>query len=151
MFDSSAVARTMTSSLAQGIKNLMNYRSTLSAVKEKAIFLDVSMKDLVKDPEGTVAQIYKFYGIDFDDHARQTVVDYCAANPRSNHPNRHATVEFIGTDERQVEKEFAEYIEKYSKYFWTEVLEIFLNFFVVEIKKKKWMMTKKRFSQSSLI
>ena len=115
--DTQRVASAITVSLARGLDQLMDYRQSLSAADDREQFIDIAMHDLVADPVATVQRIYDFYGIVFDERARESVTQYCAANPKSKHPNKFANDDFVGTDVAQVEREFGRYIARYKQYF----------------------------------
>ncbi|MET0545064.1 MAG: sulfotransferase [Caulobacterales bacterium] len=73
---------------------------------------NVQYPDLIRDPVGTVAKIYQFYGLPFTDAAKKAITDYGNAHPRTNRP---AHTYSSGADE-QVQKERAVF-KRYQDYF----------------------------------
>ena len=77
-------------------------------------FIDIHFADLVRDPQGTVASVYRRLGWPFREGARERVAAYAAEKPKdSRGPHRYSLSE-VGLDAREERERFAFYMAEYG-------------------------------------
>ena len=75
---------------------------------------DVHYNDLMRDPSGTVGQIYSFFGHPYDDETRGRIAEWMAKNPQTKHGMHSYTAEQFGLSEAGLRRRFAAYIERFG-------------------------------------
>jgi Sulfotransferase family len=76
--------------------------------------VDVHYADLVTDPVGTVAAIYRSCGEELDDRARTSIGNYVDSHPKGKFGEHHYDVAEFGLDSAALAERFAGYIRRYS-------------------------------------
>jgi hypothetical protein len=76
--------------------------------------LDVHYADVMRDPIGSVAAIYRRFGEPFTREAEAAMEAYLAANPKGKHGRHAYSLEDYGLTARSVRARFADYIERYD-------------------------------------
>jgi hypothetical protein len=76
-------------------------------------FFDVDFRETVSDPLGLLERIYKHFGIEMTEKARQQMQTYMNNNPREKRPAHNYTLEQFGFTEAGVKERFKEYRRRY--------------------------------------
>lgn len=84
--------------------------------RESRIY-DVSYSKLVKDPIAVIKDIYKNFGYEFTPEFEENIRTYLENNPKGRHGKFEYSLSTFNLSNQDVEREFKEYEEKYSKYF----------------------------------
>ncbi len=77
-------------------------------------FFDVLYKDIVKDPIGTVRQIYKHFGYEYDSRFEDRMHKWLAANPQHKHGVHRYSLEQFGLNADMVNRHFAKYCDQFQ-------------------------------------
>ena len=75
---------------------------------------DVRYADFVDRPVETVAGLYRHFGIDYRDEAREAMRCYLDAKPKGRHGAHRYDFEHTGFDIATERKRFADYVAKYD-------------------------------------
>lgn len=95
---------------ARGMKIALRARDRLGEDR----FADVYNRELVADPVATLEKLYERLGFVMDQGTRQRILDYHSRNAQGAHGVHHYTVEKYGLTEAEINKEFAEYNERFG-------------------------------------
>jgi hypothetical protein len=87
-------------------------RDALAAGK----FIDIDFRDTASDPLGVVGRIYRELGMPMTDIASSRIEGYMRAHPRDARPSHHYTLEQFGLSQEDIERRFAAYRRRYSRY-----------------------------------
>ena len=82
-------------------------------VPPKQIF-DVRYADFVTRPIETVADVYRHFGIEYGDGAREDMRSYLDAKPKGRHGAHRYDFEHTGFDIGSERERFADYVAKYE-------------------------------------
>jgi len=77
-------------------------------------FVDVHFADLVRDPVGTVEQVYRALDWPFPESARQRIAEYSANKPKDSRGPHRYSLEEIGLDARKERERFGFYTKHYG-------------------------------------
>jgi hypothetical protein len=77
---------------------------------------DVAFTDFMSDQVGTVAHIYKHFGLELTDDARTTMADYLSDRPREKYGKHKYTLEEFGVTPDALARLFADYTEQYGSF-----------------------------------
>jgi hypothetical protein len=77
-------------------------------------FIDVQFADLVSDPVGTVAEVYRELGWSFTDDTRSRVAEYAAHKPKGSRGAHRYSLDEIGLDSDEELERFRFYLERYG-------------------------------------
>jgi hypothetical protein len=75
---------------------------------------DVRFADLMADPVGAIAAVYREIGRELEDGHRQAIGDYLAAKPRGKHGRHDYTAAAWGFDADTVRSELAGYMSTFE-------------------------------------
>jgi hypothetical protein len=76
--------------------------------------VDVQYADLVTDPAGTVASVYRAVDDELDDVGAAAIADYVAAHPRGEFGAHRYDVSQFGLDADALAERFADYTDRYA-------------------------------------
>jgi hypothetical protein len=76
--------------------------------------VDVQYADLVTDPAGTVASIYRAVGDELDDTGARAIAAYLEAHPRGEFGAHRYDVSQYGLDAGALAERFAAYTDRYA-------------------------------------
>ena len=76
-------------------------------------FVDVSYRDVARDPLAAVRRIYAAVGRRLAPAAEAAMAAWVAKNPREHRPPHEYTMETFGYTREAIEREFAEYRERF--------------------------------------
>jgi hypothetical protein len=77
-------------------------------------FFDVDHRDFVADPMGTVRNIYRYFGLELSDIARDRMQAWIVARPTSKHGEHRYRLEDFGITAPQVRDTFADYSKRFT-------------------------------------
>jgi len=77
-------------------------------------FIDVQFADLVRDPVGTVAGVYRDLGWEFTRDARSRVAEYAARKPKGSRGVHRYSLDEIGLDADEERERFGFYLARYG-------------------------------------
>ena len=77
-------------------------------------FVDVQFDDVVRDPVGTVGDIYERLGWEFGEAARTAVAEYAAHKPRGSRGAHRYSLESTGLDAARERERFGRYMTHYG-------------------------------------
>jgi Sulfotransferase family len=90
---------------ARALARCLAVRETLPAER----FVDVSYRDVARDPLGTVRRIYAAVGRELTHEAEAAMAAWVAKNPREHRPPHEYTLESFGYTREAIEQAFAAY------------------------------------------
>jgi len=99
------VGRQCLSRWSGALRRCLAVRDTLPA----ASFVDVSYRDVARDPLGSVRRIYAALGRKLTPEAEAAMAAWVAKNPREHRPPHEYTMETFGYTREAIEREFAGY------------------------------------------
>jgi hypothetical protein len=99
------VGRQCLSRWSGALRRCLAVRDTLPA----ASFVDVSYRDVARDPLGSVRRIYAALGRKLTPEAEAAMAAWVAKNPREHRPPHEYTMETFGYTREAIEREFAAY------------------------------------------
>lgn len=76
--------------------------------------LDISYRDFVVDPIGTVHSIYAHYAIPMSDETSNAMRNWLAENPQGKHGKHAYSAEEFGITDAQIRNAFADYIAEHE-------------------------------------
>jgi len=103
--DSLEVGRQCLERYAGALQRCLSVRDTLPAER----FVDVSYRDVARDPLGAVRRIYAAVGRKLTPEAEAAMSAWVAKNPREHRPPHEYTMETFGYTRAAIEREFAAY------------------------------------------
>jgi hypothetical protein len=77
-------------------------------------FFDLHYRDLIKDPEGVIRQIYEYFGYPFSEEFKARIVEWLDENPKGKHGIHHYSLEQFGLTSDRVTKHFAAYCREFG-------------------------------------
>jgi hypothetical protein len=77
--------------------------------------MDVLYRHLVRDPVGTVQEIYERFGLPWSAEMEKNIRDWLAHNPRDKHGRHRYSLEQFGLDRATVERMFPGYPESFMR------------------------------------
>lgn len=75
--------------------------------------LDVTYRDLMRDPEAVIRGIYEAVGLDYPARMSTAVQSYLRGNPKGKHGSHSYTAEEFGLSAGDIRERFTAYIERY--------------------------------------
>lgn len=81
---------------------------------KKSHFIDILYKDLVKSPIETIKKIYDYFGFDYTKEFEERMKAWIAKNPKNKHGVHRYSLEQFGLTADEVNRQFAEYIERFE-------------------------------------
>ncbi len=100
------------------IENVVGRRLDATLRARKAYpgrMMDVVYRRLVRDPVGTVREIYERFGLPWSAETDRNVRDWLARNPRDKHGRHRYSLEQFGLDRAEVERMFPGYPESFGR------------------------------------
>ncbi|MGE5341223.1 MAG: sulfotransferase family protein [Candidatus Omnitrophota bacterium] len=79
-------------------------------------FLDISYKELVNNPAGTMMNIYNHFGYTIGEQMVNDVQHWVTQNPRHKHGVHEYSLEKFGLTDQDVERRFSRYAETYHAF-----------------------------------
>ena len=76
--------------------------------------VDLQYEDLVRDPVGTVASIYDFFGDALDADTQAAMTGYAAAHPKGSLGPHGYTLAEYGLDATEITARFSGYVNRYN-------------------------------------
>lgn len=76
-------------------------------------FVDVHFDDVVRDPVGTVGQVYERLGWEYTDDAKQRIDDYAKSKPKGSKGEHRYSLSEVGLDAAAERERFAFYTKHY--------------------------------------
>jgi len=104
------IAGHWTAMLEESIRRIEGFRTT----HPEHPILDLQYADLVRDPSGTVAQLYASLGDELDDAAAARVSAYVDANPKGKFGVHGYDLAEFGLDADELSGRFADYVARYG-------------------------------------
>jgi hypothetical protein len=95
--------------LEESIRRVENFRR---AQPDHSI-VDVQYDDLVRDPVGTVASIYTYFGDTLDARTHDAMTEYAAAHPKGSLGVHTYTLDEYELDAGEIKERFARYTDRY--------------------------------------
>lgn len=77
-------------------------------------FIDVQFADIVRDPVGTVEQVYERLGWPIDAEVRKRVADYAKQKPKGSRGVHQYSLEGVGLDREKERERYRFYLERYG-------------------------------------
>lgn len=77
-------------------------------------FIDVHFSDLVRNPAGTVAGVYRALGWDYPESVEQGIADYATQKPKGSRGLHRYSLKDAGLDEAKERERFAPYMAHYG-------------------------------------
>jgi hypothetical protein len=96
--------------LRVGVENAIDARSRLDSSR----FLDVHHRQLLRDPMGTVRQVYEFLELDLEPSVAQTIGDWQQANRSGTHGTHEYTAEQFGLSAEQIRSDYDFYLRHFD-------------------------------------
>ena len=81
---------------------------------DPAQFYDVYYKDLMKDPVGTVRDIYQYFGYNYDESMDERIRNWLAKNRQYKKGVHRYSLEQFGLDKEMINRKFANYNRLYN-------------------------------------
>jgi hypothetical protein len=110
--DAKEVGLEVTRRWAEGIRRALAYRD--SGRVPAAQFCDVQYTDLVRDPIGTVKQIYVLFDLELTPAAEQRMRRFLAENPKDKHGSHRYSLEQFGLNAEQERERYRAYRERFG-------------------------------------
>ncbi|MFK8186311.1 MAG: beta-ketoacyl synthase N-terminal-like domain-containing protein [Phormidesmis sp.] len=110
--DKRAIGQEILGILAHQVEQGMKARAAISQER----LCDISFGSLVKDPVGTVRQIYNHFGYEMSQEMDKNIQQYINNNPRYKHGKYSYSLEEFDLNVNQVSASFKDYIETFEKH-----------------------------------
>ena len=107
--DPARTGRQWSDIFARGMRETMAFRDQQGAGK----FLDVWFSDTLSKPLEVVRAIYDFVGLSFPEGIQERMQVYLEQNTRDKRPVHEYSIEYFGLSEAQIERDFADYRQRY--------------------------------------
>jgi hypothetical protein len=76
--------------------------------------VDIHYSDLMRDPQGTVANIYKAFGVDLPESMPEVIARHLAENPKGKHGQHGYSAEEFGLRNEEIRERFSAYTREYN-------------------------------------
>ncbi|MET0380226.1 MAG: sulfotransferase [Spongiibacteraceae bacterium] len=83
-------------------------------MQDSSQICDVHYNSLMRDPVGTVAGIYRHFGMEFTGAARAAVAMWLRDNPQDKHGVHKYTPEQFGLDANHIRERFSFYVDRFA-------------------------------------
>lgn len=107
--DAAHAGRQWSDIFSRGMKKTMAWRDAHGAGR----FLDVWFADTLSRPLEVVRAIYEFVGLSFPEGIQERMQTYLEQHSREKRPSHEYSIEHFGLSEAQIERDFAEYRQRY--------------------------------------
>jgi hypothetical protein len=107
--DPAQAGRQWSAKFARGMRNALAFRDTVQNDR----FLDVWYLDAVARSMDVVERVYPFAEMALDEGTRQHMRDWLTTSDRDKRPAHDYSIEKMGLTREQLERDFAEYRERY--------------------------------------
>ena len=95
--------------MAGGVAQAMQDRDKRPA----RLIFDVTFRDLMRDPEAVIREIYEAVGLDYPASMSTAIQRYLQENPRGKHGSHSYTAEEFGLSAGGIREHFTAYLERY--------------------------------------
>ena len=96
------------------LANILKQARAVRKGTREGQFLDVRYADLVRDPVGTVRDIYEFHGYEYSSEMEAGMRRWLAENRQHKHGTHKYSLEEYGLEAAAVRREFSEYCGEYG-------------------------------------
>lgn len=110
--DAKEVGLEMTRRWAEGMRRALAFRDSGSVPAKQ--FCDVQYTDLMRDPIGTVKQMYALFDLEFTAAAERRMLSFLAENPKDKHGRHRYSLEQFGLDAEQERERYRAYRERFG-------------------------------------
>ena len=80
----------------------------------QAKFHDVLYPDLLADPMGTIAKLYRAFGLELSTETAHRMKRYLKENPQHKHGKHHYSLEEFGLDEQKIKEQYGPYCKRFG-------------------------------------
>jgi len=101
--------------LADRLVKSRKYFAENEPEREKQFF-DMKFQSLIKDPIGTVKEIYAYFGYEFTEEFERKIKEYLENQPRDEYGRVSYSLDELATTKEEIEELFP-YIDTYSQFF----------------------------------
>jgi len=77
-------------------------------------FFDLYYQDLIKDPKGTIRNIYSYFNYDYDKNLDQKIKKWLDVNSQHKHGIHRYSLEQFCLDPEKIKSRFDEYMKMFS-------------------------------------
>ena len=106
----SYIAAHWTAMLEESVRRIDAFRAETPTHR----IVDVQYADLVRDPVGTIEDLYAACGAELDGRARDAVASYVSAHPKGKFGTHGYDLAEFGLDAHELAERFAGYIDRYD-------------------------------------
>jgi acyl transferase domain-containing protein/thioesterase domain-containing protein/acyl carrier protein len=110
--DKKAIGQEMLGILSHQMQQGMKARASIAIQR----ICDIDFSNLVRDPIGTVHQIYHYFGYELSQGMKQNLQQYISNNPRYKHGKYNYSLEEFDLDTDRISETFGDYIETFKTY-----------------------------------